>query len=452
MTNPTPMKPLLPHRWTLALLAIAFLPIGLTAQVSDPDSDDPFADDPLFTKSVRDWFDPDRITREVKRRRDRIVQQSGVDDRYQDLSGYADVPGFASVSSIRPMVRYNRVDGFVLGVNSNEMGWGRRAMFDTFGQINYAFAREEWLFTLGAERFFGTEKRFKAGVEYHNITDSDDGFRVGWSENSLTAFFGAYDQMDYYGRQGARIFAVAKPADWIEFNASYRTDDLYNLDRNTRYTMFGHKSTYSLNPAVIPGADSARVSHIVAGVRINPDGRMQTSRLGFSLDVMTQLGKAVSGLPNDFAYDRYDAELRTYAILDPSAVLKTRVRVGEVVGTPTLNALYALGGVGTIRSEPFKSINGSSMVLLNAELLVGESRSMSGDWLDRVLDFDRLDYMLFFDAGWTGPGPVRDFDINRMRTSIGVGLNSNPVRFEVAWPTSDLAGTPVFWVRLNPTF
>jgi hypothetical protein len=448
------MKTTVTHRWSLLLMALLFVPIGLQAQVSDPDDDDPFSDDPLFTRSVRDWFDPDRITQEVRKRRDRIIELSGVDDSYQDLTGYGAVPGFASVSSIRPMVRYNRVEGFVFGIRSDEMDWGRRAMFDTFGQINYAFGRQEWLYTLGAERFFGTGKRFKAGVEYHRITDSDDGFRVGWVENSLTSFFAAYDQMDYFGRRGARVFAVAKPTDWLELNASYRTDYIHNLQRNTRYTMFGHKSTYRLNPAVVPGADTARVSHIVAGFRLNPDGSLQTNRFGISLDVMSQLGKSVPGLPNDFAYDRYDAELRAIAIIDPSAVLKTRLRVGEVVGQPTRNALYALGGVGTVRSEPFKSQTGSAMVLFNAELLIGESGEIFGDWAGGIAEFNlnKLRTMLFFDAGWTGPGPVRDFDPNRMKTTLGVGVNSSPIRFEVAWPTHDLAGTPVFWVRLNPMF
>lgn len=438
--------------WIVLLLCLA--PVITFSQVSDPDSDDPFSNDPLFTKSVRDWFDPDRITREVRRRTDRIIQLSGVDERYQDLTGYGKVPGFSSVSTIRPMFRFNRVEGVVLGISSHEMRWNSRDLFDVYGQINYSFGREEWLYSIGAERFFGTEKRFKAGVEYHRITDSDDGFRVGWVENSISSFFAAYDHMDYYGRQGARIFAVARPLDWVELNLAYRTDDIHNLDRNSRYSMFGMKSTYRLNPNVVAGADTARINQLVGGFRLNPSGRMQTRRFGFSGDVMVQLGRAISGMGSDQEYDRYDAELRTYFILDPSAALKIRFRVGEVVGNPTLNAMYALGGAGTIRSEMFKSMSGSSSALMNAELLLGSSNVSNANWVDQVLNFDKLRFMMFLDAGWTGAvgDGIDRFDINRMKTSLGVGVNASTLRFELAWPTSDLAGTPVLWVRLNPTF
>lgn len=436
-----------------------FLAFPLVSQAQD--DDDPFANDPLFNKPVRDWFSPERITREVKRRRDRIIQQSGVDERYHDLTGYSIEPGFASLSSLKPWFRHNRVEGVTIGFSSNELLWNSRDFFDVFGSIQYSFGREEWLYSIGGERFFGYSKPFKAGFEYHRVTDSDDGHRVGWTENSLSSFFAGYDHMDFYGRQGVSIYSVFKTGDVAEFTAMYRSDDIYNLDRNTRYTMFGKKSTYRDNPDIIVGADTARVSHVVAGVRLNPFERMIFPRFSASLDVLGHIGKSIEGLDSEYAYDKLEAELRTLFILDAAAALKLRFRVGEIVGNPTQNAFFYLGGPGTVRAMKYKQESGNAMVLMNAELLLGENPRHHNDWLDDIFELDQLRFMVFFDAGWVDPNPViptefgtsfERFSIDKMNTSLGFGLNASTIRLELAWPTQDLAGTPALWIRLNPTF
>jgi hypothetical protein len=437
--------------------ALLVAPVSVQAQ----NDDDPFADDPLFNRPTRDWFSADRITRVVKQRRDRIIRQSGVDNTYHDLTGYSQKPGFAALSSVKPMVRFNRVEGVALGVSSDELDWNQHDRFSPFGNIQYSFGREEWLYTIGAERLFGFNKSFKAGIEHHRTTDSDDGSRVGWNETSLTAFFAGYDYMDYYGRQGTSIYSIYNAMNAVEFTVMYRTDDIYNLERNTRYTMFGHKNTYRDNPAILIGADTARVSQVVAGLRLNPTDRMLTSRFSASLDVLAQLGKSVDGLDTEYAYDKLETELRALFIIDPAAALKIRARVGQIVGNPTQNAFFYLGGPGTVRSMRFKEQSGNAMVLFNGELLLGEDRGRRGDWLDELFDLDELQFKVFFDAGWVDSNPVipqsfgtgfDSFSVKKLNTSLGVGLNANVLRFELAWPTRDLAGTPALWVRLNPSF
>ncbi len=440
-----------------ALLIILFVvPFSANAQ----NDDDPFADDPLFNKPTRDWFSAERITRVVKRRTDRIIQQSGIDDSYHDLTGFSDKPGFSSLSSVKPIIRYNRVEGVTLGLSSDELDWNQSDRFSPFGTLQYSFGREEWLYTIGAERLFGFNKSFKAGLEYHRITDSDDGFRVGWNETSLTAFFAGYDYMDYFGRQGTSIYSIYNAWNVAEFTAMYRTDDIYNLQRNTRYTMFGHKNTYRDNPSILIGADTARVSQVVAGVRLNPSGKMITSRFSASFDVLAHVGKSLKGLNSDYQYDRLEAELRALFIIDSAAALKIRLRAGEVVGNPTQNAFFYLGGPGTVRSMGFKQESGNSMALINAELFLGEERNHRGDWYE-MLDMDELQFKVFFDGGWVDKNPIipaefgtslRRFSLDQLNTTLGVGINTSKIRFEFAWPTNDLAGTPAIWVRLNPTF
>ncbi len=449
-------------RFLFGLILALGLPLAAIAQHQD----DPFEDDPLFSKPVREWFSPESITREVRRTRDRIVRLSGVDHPYNDLTGYGQIPGFVGMSSVKPMIRFNRVDGVHLGISSQQEEWGNHQdeydFGSIYGGIGYSFGREEWLYTIGAERFFGPSQRFKAGVEYHRITDSDDGFRTGWSENAITSFFGGWDQMDFYGRQGAAIFTHFKPAKWVELTAAYRSDDVHNLSRNTRYTMFGKKSTYRDNEPILIGQDSARVNHLVFGVQLNPDDRFLTERFQISADVLGQFGEAFGDLGSDYGYDRIEAEVRSLFVIDRGATLRIRLRAGEVVGNPTRNAFFRLGGMGTMRAMPFKSMEGNSMVLANAELWLGEhERHSYHEWVDAVFDLDEINFMVFLDAGWTDPDPLvstkmfdslSNFAVNRMETNVGLGINLSALRFELAWHTKDLAGPPALWVRFNPTF
>lgn len=442
-----------------AAIFCAFLMLPVAAHSQN--DDDPFADDPLFNKPTRDWFSAERISRAVKQRRDRIIRQSGVDDSYHDLTGFSDKPGFASLSTVKPLARFNRVDGVTLGLTSDELDWNQRDRFSPFGSLHYSFGREEWLYTIGAERVFGFDRSLKAGIEYHRTTDSDDGFRLGWNETSLTAFFAGYDYMDYFGRQGTSIYSIYNAWNAAEFTVMYRTDDIYNLDRNTRYTMFGHKNTYRDNPAILVGADTARVSQVVAGLRLNPSQKMLHPRFSVSMDVLAQLGKSVDGLDTEYAYDKLESELRGLFIIDPSAVFKFRARMGQVVGNPTQNAFFYLGGPGTVRSMRFKEQSGNAMVLFNGELLLGEDKPFRGDWIDQMFDLDEFQFKVFVDAGWVDSNPVipqkfgtgfSSFSLDKLNTSLGVGINASTLRFEFAWSTKDLAGTPAIWVRLNPTF
>jgi hypothetical protein len=225
--------------------------------------------------------------------------------------------------------------------------------------------------------------------------------------------------------------------------------------------MFGHKNTYRDNPAILIGADTARVSQVVAGLRLNPMDKMLFPRFSASFDVLAQFGKSIDGLDSDYAYDKLETELRALFIIDAAAALKIRARAGQIVGNPTQNAFFYLGGPGTVRSMGFKELSGTSMALLNAELLLGEENNRRGDWVDEMFDLDELQFKVFFDAGWVNTNPIipqefgTGFDsltLDQLNTSLGVGVNLSTVRFELAWPTRDLAGTPALWVRLNPSF
>jgi hypothetical protein len=423
------------------------------AQVTD-DEKDPFEDDPFFTKPIQEILSPARFRDNLKRQRDRVLMHGGIDTRKRDLYGYSDFPGLSTLLPNLQNVRFNRVDGLAIGVRIDQLNWSEYREVRPFGFADYAFARKRFNFGFGLERVFGARKRFKLGAEYHNTTDSDDQWRLGFTENSLFSFFSGYDFMDYYNRRGVNAYMVFRQSSWIDHTISFRVDEYHSLEANTSFNLFGGRSHVRPNPGISEG----RYQSLVYALNYNQDDFMQLRNFSLAGDLFVQLGD-FSNFATDYRHNRYEAELRSVLKIDRLSALKARFRAGSVTGDEIPRG-FALGGVGTMRAHPFKSIKGERMLLSNVELMMGNwqgHQRWNNDWIHSK----RVYYSLFADFGWvnsneiSSKNPVSGFGSFRfadVKTDVGVSVNFSVVRFELAWQTADILGTPVFWVRLNPVF
>lgn len=445
----------------LVLLLISIGSNYAIGQVVEPPEDDPFADDPFFNKPLKDWFSTELIADRMRRRSERIFKENNIDEGYRDLTGFGVNDGINELSKLNPYLRFNRVEGLYLGIHVNDLlEWDRDADFKLFGSAGYAFGREDWLYTIGAERYIGFSRDFKIGFTHYNITDSEDTWRTGWVENSLSSFFAGYDFMDYHDRQGTQFYAVLRQGRWMEFSLAFMDDSYSALSRNTRYSMFGKKSTYRDNPLIEEG----HIRMVMAGFQVNPTHRLVSPNFAISADVYAEL--AGSFLGTDFAFNRIEAEARSTLRLDETAIVKSRLRAGAIQGTAPDFKRFTLGGISSLRATEFKSISGDYMLLLNNELFLGKrvgSRSDRG-WRQEMTDQDNLRLVLFADMGWTNLGSKNavslssdnstfsDFRLTDVIIDVGVGVNFSTFRVELAWPSNQLSGTPAVWVRLNQTF
>jgi len=99
------------------------------------------------------------------------------------------------------------------------------------------------------------------------------------------------------------------------------------------------------------------------------------------------------------------------------------------------------------------------MLLSNIELQFGSVIGWDNEWVD----FNSFYTTLFLDSGFArqsamlqdSTNPFDDIDgfkFSDLQHDIGVGLGSDLIRAEIAWPLKRFGDTPAFWIRFNPTF
>lgn len=452
-------------KYILLLLLLALSQAAWAQQSDSLDVDDPFEDDPFFSrpfedvlkKPPKDWVESEDVKQHVN-----YLNAYGLDYEISiDGGPYQAPPIYASYPNL-PMIHYNRVDGLFLGFRKDRMQWHSDEWLfgiesiNPHGLIGYSFGQDEWQYALGLDKVFGGDrKKFIVGAEYHYASTTDDYWRVGLDETSLTALFAAYDYMDYYTQEGYGVYAVYRTPKYLEFGISYNNDEHYSDTLNTRYSFFGRKSEYRPNPLIDEGAyESLNLSF-----RFNPDHIIMAKHFTFEIDGTVELAD-LGGMDNARMYNRYVGELRLFINLEPATLLKIRTRAGSITGDYPSQREFELGGIGTLRASPFKFMRGNQMILNNAEMHFGSSDyGYNSEWID----FEDFTLNLFLDSGWMAnhtelldtQDPFTGFDrfaVKNMTHDVGVGLGTNLFRVEAAWPIDHIDKSPVIWFRFNPTF
>jgi hypothetical protein len=344
-----------------------------------------------------------------------------------------------------PSIRYNRVEGLVLGARFLPLEWGDYDEAKVYGQASYAFELKKPRLEGGAELApFGRgngDFEFKVGGAYRYNTGTNDLWKIGWVENTLAAIFFEYDYMDYYETDGFTLYASQRLTPFLQLTAGYRDDRYRSLGNTTTWSLFG-ASEFRPNPAI----DEGRMESFVFALEGGMLSHFSSYPRGFAYRAEIEAG--------DFerrSFTRYLGDSRFFIPLGYSSTLALRARGGYTDDTAPLQKLFTLGGVGSVRGYPQNAYFGSRMLLGNAELTLGQI-SPFDDW------FDDVQFFGFADAGWlnlvAGSNTV---ELGDFFTSAGFGMSfiDRTVRLELAWPLDDLPGVdrePTLWLRLTPTF
>lgn len=455
----------------MKLFYLAFFICGLTltgyAQNSQDSTqttnDDPFKNDPFFSRPVSDFLhEPPQDWVEEKNVRHHVnqINDSGLDYGGGLESGPYNSSILYGVYPSLPMIHYNRVDGLFLGLKKERMQWYNNDWLlgikgiQPHGFIGYATALKNWQYAIGLEKVFGRRRYMMVGWEYHDATSTDDYWRAGMTETSLTALFAGYDYLDYYNTRGYGVYLNLRSAKYFEGGISYNSDEYTSLDRHTTYSFFGKKSTYRPNPSI----DDGKIQSLYIGGSFNPKKLVLLPHFTFKARGLAELGN-IDGLDTDFAFNRYMAETQYFISLEPGTMLKIRLRGGSITGNAPVQRRFELGGIGTMRATPYKFYSGNEMLLSNIEMHFGTERQNDSDWID----FDDFTFSVFLDSGWTydsdklrnGNDPFTGFsafDFKDVEHDIGMGIGSSFIRLELAWHLNNLDQKPALWIRLNPTF
>lgn len=437
----------------------------------DPDQDpeekqeDPFDDDPFFQAPLQDFLQYEEYERRAREADSLITSKRRIDFPPRDISGPGAYPGPADLYPNIPLaLRYNRVDGLFLGIRTRPLRWtpDRGRIMKMYGSIGYGFQSRDWQYSIGVERLFGYNQNVKFGLLYRNLLVTDDMWRTAPVENTLTAFFAGYDFLDYYHVEGIQPYMVVRTGPFFEHTLAFKSEDHASTERNTGYSLFGSRGNMRPNPAV----DEGHIQRFMWTTGFHTGGFVWNDRFSLSGEVRAELGN-LTWLDSDFTYNRYEAEIRTDYILDPSAVLRLRARGGSSTGVMPIQRNFALGGISTLRARSYKSLQGSDMLLINTELHLSSRHRQERPYVEGFnIDWSEFLVYVFLDAGWVNdpeePNSVfmegfNDFEIDNFKTDLGIGASlpvdrMNALRFELAWPTEDFANGPAFWVRFNPTF
>lgn len=458
-------------KYSLCLFFILLLPALSMAQQSGEDENDPFRRDPIFNKSLRELIGDEEETDSATtdddislQSRARELQRDGLDfDGGLGSGPYHSNPLYNQYPNL-PMIHYNRVNGLFLGLRKTRMQWHEYwptiglPGFRTHGMIGYGTASQRWDYAIGTERYFGPESRFMIGGEYHRATGTEDYWRVGLIESSLTALFASYDFPDYHLKQGYGIYAALRGRRWYEAALSFNDDKFSSLRAGTNYSMFGKTGVFRPNQPIDPATDETDIRRMSLALSFNPH-RLVMSRY-FSASAMLEIEIADNnGFDNEFEYRKHTAEVAFFSNFDRGAVLRWRLRAGSITGEAPLFKQFQLGGIGTLRGSPYKVFTGNQMMLSNIELQFGRIIGNGSDWVD----LSSLYTTLFLDSGYARQSddlrgsisPFEDtngFSFSDMQHDVGLGIGGDLFRAELAWPLKRFGDTPAFWIRFNPTF
>jgi outer membrane protein insertion porin family len=356
---------------------------------------------------------------------------------------------------------FNPVDGFTPALSFRFVRFDHHRFNHTFitGSAGYAFAREEPALVLGFQQpLFGTRRVF-VGAEVHDLSTSDDRWRLSHSEQALVALLFRNTFKDYYRRRGVQLFGAVQPHENHELVGSVRWDRHENLRNESDFSVFRDDHPLRPNLETAGGRLRSFVLAYTFDTRGLLDGEPERSydrhlvedlfrgsrrqSLGWRTDWTSEI--AGHGLGGDYEFDRHILNTRTYVPISPRQSIAARLLVGFSGGTLPPERQFAIGGIGSVHGYAFKEAVGERMTLTNLEYRLNLTEDWRGDD-----SFGSLRLVLFFDAGRI-ERPLAVSTTGWLR-GTGFGVQTGPVRVDFGFRLNDIPDSRQILVRLGPTF
>jgi outer membrane protein assembly factor BamA len=354
---------------------------------------------------------------------------------------------------------FSPADGFAPAIGYSATIFDHSHFNHTFvdGYVSYKFGRDDPGFSAGFERpIFRGPARLFLGAEAHDVTTSDDLWRITSFEQTLVSVGFKNSFRDYYRRKGAQVFTVLRAGEHNEFSAMARWDRHEPLENATSYSFF--RDDASFRPA-LPVQDR-RVNAFVLGytfdtgplsgagnratyqrhVKDSLYSSTRTRRPGVRIEWTSEIaGRALKG---DSTFERHILNARGHVPLSSRMLVSARGMFGFSNGTLPVERLFAVGGIGSVHGYGFKeSGGGTGMTLLNAEYAVSLS--------DGPVRGRGVSVFAFYDAGRVTTPLGRD---EKWLRGVGFGVGSGSLRLEFGFRASDIPESRQILLRFAPTF
>lgn len=353
---------------------------------------------------------------------------------------------------------FNPVDGFAPAIGFSTTVFDPVRLNHTYveGYFTYKFGREEPGYSFGFERPFLGDRKLFVGAAVHDITDSDDRWRVSSLEQSLVALAFKNTFRDYYRRRGWQLHAAFRPHPTHEVTAAWRDDRHEALANATDYSFFRDSHEFRPNRPIAPGTLRSLVVGYTWDSRGLQQVRARGTYLSHQLDDLYDGGAhqepgwrigwtseiAPEAFGGAFDFRRHIINVRRYTRLSPRQSFNARLLAGVSDGDLPPQRQFALGGIGTVHGHAFKETVGEQMVLVNAEYKLAFAGSPPSPGFGGVV---------FFDLGRV----YNPIDGSREDWLKGIGLGvefGSDFRIEFGYRLDDVPKSLQVLVRLRPSF
>ncbi len=320
--------------------------------------------------------------------------------------------------------KYNRVEGVFLGLAAPKQFVPEFGHFSVYGFGGYGFKSRDWRFQLGIDRWFFSpiDYRFELGMEFHNLTDTKDRWRMPLLENTLAAMFLKEDFYDYFERKGFSFHAAQNITPYFRGKLEYRNDDYMSMPVETNWSLFGGDKRFRPNPPL----DSAKTNMRSVYGELYWDNRddVDFTTTGWYATLSAEVSSGDLG--GDFSFDRYLLDVRHYQPVSTGENIDFRVMFGTSERDLPIQKNFVLGGISTLRGFRFNEFAGNSMFLLNVEYrihssVIGSDLPVLGDYFSVIL---------FTDLGnaWQSPvsssltDRVKGLRMNNLKNDVGIAI------------------------------
>lgn len=292
------------------------------------------------------------------------------------------------------MIDFNRVNGFFLGIGSGKyVDFGQYDEFGLKGGIGYGFEEGKGQSVLGGEFRIPlsplrpendtiSRKRFVSvptiaiGIEYHNLTTTEDHWRTGRLENAVYAFFTREDFRDYFKIEGWNAQIALRPWKSDELQVQYRSDIYFDQDQRVFHGRWGGNKSLPLNPSITEGRMNSfvlsyqgerAVTDYADGHTLFGDEVAIETREGTSYQLELEFGEMRN---IDESFQRYVLDVRHFQPVIFGVNIDSRLRVEAVTGDAPIQKLQFLSGPSSLPAYKNKVFAGNRMALLNTEIRI----------------------------------------------------------------------------------
>ncbi len=305
------------------------------------------------------------------------------------------------------LIRFNRVEGLAVGARLQarpETFLGPLSVTLT-GHVGYADPEP----SIRLETARETLRRRIAWSGYNQLASIDAEARHLGLGNSVTGFLFGRDDGDYYRRSGTALEWTPPSARRAAFRVGAHAEYHRPVGVETDFAVF---KLWKDDWAFRPNLPAEEGWEYAAFVEISPWWGTDPRLAQGGLDVKVLAATGMSELV------RTSLSGRLAVPLPADLRLGLEAGVGSVLGTPTVQRLWYVGGPRTLRGYGPRQMGGEAMVRGRAELA-------------RTLNFGAVS--LFSDYAWAGDRA--DFAPDRGFYSTGLGLSivDGLIRFDVGY-------------------